>query len=448
MNLAYKYPIIYWNTGCLISDAGFTKEDEDEYNRDDVETKKATTKYGKMAAAIGRFQTAGIQIAPPNINTSSYTFTPNVEKNEISFGLRGITRIGDDLIENIIANRPYTSIADFQSKVKCNKTQMYSLIKSGAFDEFGDRKKLLEDYTMSIADTKEQLDMRNALSLVRRKVLDGIGLDFECALVLFDSYLKKKQFKEGNFRLLDETAYGFWERNLDMDLLIPHEGQYEWAIESDKWRVYKVKLLAPMKKYIAEHKMDLLIKLNEDILGDVMDKYGEGNISSWEMSSLSCYIHEHELAKVPYGIYGLTDYSSLSDNPVVATVLNIKGHQVPIFEIYRIAGTVLDRDKLKNNVTLLTREGVVQVKIYGDAFSKYDRQISEKLPDGKKKVIEKSWFSRGEKIIVTGIRRDGMFFAKKYSKTPYHLVEKIESISETGVLTTIAERKGTGSEEE
>ena len=91
-------------------------------------------------------------------------------------------------------------------------------------------------------------------------------------------------------------------------------------------------------------------------------------------------------------------------------------------------------------VTLLTNDSVVTVKIFGDAFTHYDRQISEKQSDGTKKVVEKSWLSRGNKIIVTGIRRDSNFIAKKYKNTPYHLVELITSIDDNGYIKTQTER--------
>ena len=91
-------------------------------------------------------------------------------------------------------------------------------------------------------------------------------------------------------------------------------------------------------------------------------------------------------------------------------------------------------------ITLLTNDSVVTVKIFGDAFTHYDRQISEKQPNGTKKVVEKSWLSRGNKIIVTGIRRENNFIAKKYKNTPYHLVELITSISDDGYITTQKER--------
>ena len=79
-------------------------------------------------------------------------------------------------------------------------------------------------------------------------------------------------------------------------------------------------------------------------------------------------------------------------------------------------------------------------KIFGDVFNHYDRQISERGADGKKHVIQKSFFSRGNKIIVTGMRRENMFIAKKYKNTPYHLVELITEIAEDGSIKTVGER--------
>ena len=89
---------------------------------------------------------------------------------------------------------------------------------------------------------------------------------------------------------------------------------------------------------------------------------------------------------------------------------------------------------------LLTTTGVVAVKIYG-TFEAYDRQISVRGADGKKHVIEKSLFTRGNKIIVTGIRTDDSFLAKVYKATPYHRVEQITDI-QGGRLVIKTERAG------
>ena len=76
-----------------------------------------------------------------------------------------------------------------------------------------------------------------------------------------------------------------------------------------------------------------------------------------------------------------------------------------------------------------------------DVFSHYYRQL-EGGDDGKIHVIEKSWFARGSKIIVSGIRRGEVFLGKKYARTPWHLVEKIESVDEDGHVVVRHERAG------
>ena len=46
-------------------------------------------------------KTSGIDIETPDINKSTYTFTPDAELNIIRYGLSGITRVSDDLIKEI-----------------------------------------------------------------------------------------------------------------------------------------------------------------------------------------------------------------------------------------------------------------------------------------------------------------------------------------------------------
>ena len=173
------------------------------------------------------------------------------------------------------------------------------------------------------------------------------------------------------------------------------------------------------------------------------DKYCLGSISKWEMDAVSCYFHHHELEHINSFKYQLSDYFELPENPEIDRIVPMNGRDIPLYKIKRIAGTVLDKDKAKKNITLLTTEGVVTVKIYGDVYNHYDKQISEKDPvTGKKKVLEKSIFSRGNKVIITGIRRENEFLAKKYKNTPYHLVELITSVKDNGDLITQEKRYG------
>ena len=191
-----------------------------------------------------------------------------------------------------------------------------------------------------------------------------------------------------------------------------------------------------VRPYIQKNAADLLVAVNTKLTQDTWNKYCLGSLSKWEMDSVSFYSHEHELIDLDMDRYELTDFADLPEDPIIDRVTPIKGKQVPILKLFRICGTVLDRDKSKKTVTLLTTSGVVTVKIFGGVFSNYDKQISEKGPDGKKHVIQKSMFSRGNKIIVCGVRDGDSFRAKKYSKTPFHLVEQIVEVNKDGTMIT------------
>ncbi len=97
---------------------------------------------------------------------------------------------------------------------------------------------------------------------------------------------------------------------------------------------------------------------------------------------------------------------------------------------------------MHTKVTLLTTDGVVTVKLYAGAFSHYNKQISKPLPNGKKEVVEPSWFTRGNKILVTGFRRGNKFFPRKYKNSIYqHTIALITSIEDNGDLILKTERE-------
>lgn len=473
LNLAFKYPIVFWNCACLITDSGgleqeqeeeniyseeaqyincieeFTEdeeednedEDEDEEEKESIKKKKKvkTVNFGKIATAIGKMKTIGIEVAPPDINKSGYTFSPEVETNTIRYGLSGITRVGEEIIQNILSNRPYSTLQDFLSKVKVTKPQMVNLIKSGAFDSFGEREEVMKKYIISISSPKTRLTLQNMRMLIDNNYIPP-HLDFQIRLFNFNKYLKN--FKYENKYLLNDIALNFFDKNFDIDELITMDNsEYQYAILQTKWdKIYK-KGMDPVRDFLKKHQEELLKEVNEGLIKELWDKYCNGNISKWEMDSVSYYSHDHELKNVDCARYNFSDYSYLSENPEIDRIIEIKGKKIPLFKLHRIIGTVLDKDKNKKTVTILTTSGVVTVKIYGGVYSYYDRQISKKDPKtGKKKVIEKSWFSRGNKIIVTGIRQEDGFLAKKYKNTPYHLVELIEKVKDDGSILIRSER--------
>lgn len=329
--------------------------------------------------------------------------------------------------------RPYTSVADLTSRVKANKTQVINLIKSGAFDSFGDRVEIMRQYINSISDTKKRITLQNM------KMLCDFGLipdeyDLQRRVYNFNKYIKK--FKWESYYTLDGIALNFYEKHFDMDKLEPSENSESgFMIKQTIWdNIYKhhMDIIRP---WVRKNADTLLEQVNERLTKDMWNKYCQGSLSKWEMDAVSFYSHEHELAGIRKDLYEIADFSRIPKKPVVERELPIKGRKIPIFKLYRIAGTILDKDKNKKTVTLLTTDGVVTVKIFGQVFTHYDKQISEKGADGKKHVLRKSEFTRGNKIIVTGIRTgENEFLAKKYARTPHHLIETIEAVDENGKL--------------
>lgn len=450
MNLAHNYPIIFWNTANLIVDSGamnleeeiFEDSSEDDDNEEEEKIKNSSADYGRIAAAIGKMKSRGIYFSLPNINTSKISFSPDLEKNQILYGLRGITRIGNQLIKDIILNRPYSSIEDFLQKVKVNKLQMIALIKSGAFDDFyKNRDEVMNHYLKIISEPKKRITLQNMQMLIKMDLIP-IELKQEVKIFNFNKYLKK--FKEEDYYNLDNIAIKFYLDNYDFnnleDVIVNNEYSHG-KIKQKIWdNIYK-KEMESVRKWMKENQKSILDKLNSALLDEEKNKYAQGSISKWEMDSLSFYYHDHELNKLKNNAYYIDDFFEIDDNDFEGSFKTKDGTNIKLYKIHRIAGTVIDKDKNKSTVSLLTTTGVVIVKIWKNQFAIWDKQISEKDNEGKKHVIEKSWFTRGNKMIITGIKRDGTFIPKKYKNTSFPLFEKIEELSDDGfILSSKTER--------
>ena len=121
------------------------------------------------------------------------------------------------------------------------------------------------------------------------------------------------------------------------------------------------------------------------------------------------------------------DFFKLSEEPEIEYSFVPKNgeREIKVYKIHTIIGTVIDKNKMKNTVTLLTPTGVVEVKIYKNQFAIYDKQISEMGADGHKHIKEKSWFSRGTLLRIQGIRRGNNFIPKKTKSSIYPIIMKI-----------------------
>ena len=423
--LAARFNPIYWNTACLIVNSGATDE-----------TAGKSTDYGKIAKAIGDIMSSGIQVSLANINKSDFGFKPDIENNQILYGLKGLLNVGDDLISEIIAKRPYKSIRDFMNKVNVKKQSMISLIKAGAFDEMMDRKICMGWYIWETCDKKKNLTLQNMPGLTRYGLLPTDTEERRTAsrIYEFNRYLKavckhsKEEYKLDT-RAIDFLCEMGYEDLINDNML----NAKQWDKKYQTW-------MDIFRNWIAGDKANILHQLNSIIFKEAWDKYAKGNISAWEMEAMCFYYHEHELAHLNNDKYGFKDFFNLPEEPIVERSFYKGGKTINIFELCKICGTCIAKDKTKSTVTLLTTTGVVTVKFNKEYFSMFDKQISQKNADGTKSIKEKSWFNRGNMIVVNGMRNGDNFVAKKYAADPGHTLYRISSIDDNGNLELQIER--------
>ena len=421
--LAMAFHPVYWNTACLIVNSGATDEEIG-----------GSTDYGKIAKAIGDIRSAGIDVSLANINRSEFGFAPDAEHNRILFGLKGLLNVGDELVLDIINNRPYVSPRDFLNRVKPSKQAMISLIKSGAFDEMMDRKTCMAWYLWEVCDKKKRITLQNMSSLIKNDLLPSDTEEYVLAkrVYEFNRYLKAIcKYSATDYRI-DERAINFLtELGLDSIIEVVENNFY---VNVKKWDKVYQSYMDVFRSWMTQNQNDILQSLNEKIFLEDWNKYAKGNISSWEMEVLCFYYHEHELKNVNTNKYGFVNFFSLPEEPIVDHTFVRGGKEVHLYKLHKICGTCIAKNKTKSTVTLLTPDGVVEVKFRKEYFSLFDKQISERGEDGVKHVKEKSWFNRGNMIVVMGVRNGDNFVAKKYSSSSGHQLYHIDSIDKDGDL--------------
>ncbi|WP_291423440.1 DNA polymerase III subunit alpha [Deinococcus sp.] len=118
----------------------------------------------KVAEYVSDARKMDLHVLPPDINRSSSDFA--VAGEEILFGLYAIKGLGEGAVLRILEEReksgPYRSLADFCSRLGnkvCNRKALESLIKSGAFDAFGERHQLMESLEDALEDAAGTADI-------------------------------------------------------------------------------------------------------------------------------------------------------------------------------------------------------------------------------------------------------------------------------------------------
>jgi DNA polymerase-3 subunit alpha len=441
--LATNFDPIFWNTAYLIVNSGSLEDEDSESD------KQESTSYTKLAKAIGQIQAAGIKISLADINKSFFGFLPDPENNQILFGLKGMLNVGDDLVQEIIMNRPYSSPRDFLNKVKINKQGMISLIKGGAFDHMMPRKECMAWYIWETCDKKKRITLQNMGGLMKYGLLPEDSEDRVMArrIYEFNRYLKAITVPANKLKpyyVLDERAMNFLV-DIGREDIVCQNGNIFCILKTDWDKIYQ-KWMDIFRVWISDNQEHILDSLNKCIFLEDWNKYAKGNLSSWEMEALCFYYHEHELANVNMNRYGFANFFELPEEPEVEKTFWKGNKQINMYKLYKICGTCIAKNKIKSTVSLLTVDGVVDVKFRKEYFALFDKQISARGEDGNKHIIEKSWFNRGSMIIVQGIRMEDMFVSKKYASSGGHQLYKIDEV--IGDEIVIRTSRAQGDEEE
>jgi DNA polymerase III subunit alpha len=103
----------------------------------------------KVAQYIEECRRMGIEVLPPDVNSSARDFT--VVGNKIRFGMGAIKNVGDNAVEAIVnerANGPYRDVFDFCGRLDSrvtNRRIVESLNRAGAFDSTGWNRREVEE---------------------------------------------------------------------------------------------------------------------------------------------------------------------------------------------------------------------------------------------------------------------------------------------------------------
>lgn len=453
LNLAYKYNILYWNTANLIVDSGSYDTESND-----------STNYGKMGTAIANIKKEGVNIEFPLINSAEFGFTPDLKHNDIVFGLKGINGINTDLSHLIIQNRPYKNMVDFGKKMLDTKivkpSQMIKLIKAGCFnylhspDRTVTMKWYLKHYLFKHIGqlTLAQLDKlkeKKLIPLEYRKAVQTLALkdyilDDEGLYEIYNDPNKKilKRGYHDRYYILDNKAQPLFNEFFSEDSIVKVVNEF-YVVSEKKIIKETEKIIEPFREWLTSP--DAVKKYNQSLMQDLWNKYAEGTTAKWSMESLCYYDDEHELEHVDEKQYGIVNFNSLPDEPPVydwySRKVNGEWKQMPKYKIVRIAGTVLHADNFHHTVSLLTKYGPVLCKLNKGHYAFYSKRISQVDENGKKNVIENSWLTRGNLLLISGIRRDDQFWPMIYNDTIYkHTINLIKTVNEDGTLDLQVER--------
>ena len=136
---------------------------------------------GKMGVFINECDRLHIRVLPPSVNKSDMEFKADAEKHTILFGLKAIKGMGESVASGVIADRPYSGLADFVQRAnggKIGTSNVVKLIKAGAIPTKDKRKILITFANMVFENEYKEKSFHEMASLPKISILkDEYGID-------------------------------------------------------------------------------------------------------------------------------------------------------------------------------------------------------------------------------------------------------------------------------
>ena len=195
----------------------------------------------RLAIEITECKHMGISVLSPDINESFVEFAVVPNENKIRFGMSAVKGVGVGAVEEVLRARedgPFTSVEDFARRVstsKFNRKAWESLIKSGAFDDMGDRSDLLFNLD-SITSFASKLQKEATSG--QTNLFGMLGGD-DAASVQSTLHLQKAPVKH------DDKERLMWEREL--------LGLYISAHPLDRYETYLSEQTQPLTQLVPEY---------------------------------------------------------------------------------------------------------------------------------------------------------------------------------------------------
>ncbi len=318
----------------------------------------------------------GINILPPDINESFKDFS--ISGENIRFGLAAVKNVGEAAIDSIISAREkgrFSSFMDFLTRTdlrKTNKRVIESLIKCGAFDSLGHkRRQLIQHYEEAMdAAQRRQKETQSAQSSFFDEFDSGSPIkngmkSYEMPEV--------SEWDQKELLAVEKEALGFYIsghpllRFADRLKLVTNSDSSNLNDKKDKDTVTIAGVISSLVEKQTRRKDTMCNVTLEDLQGSV-------NIIFWADTYKKCYsvLHEDE----PVVIQGIIDVGDESLKIIAQEAITLsKALENP----YKQVRFMVNADKISNETIMSLNETIK--KYHG----KYDGYLH--IINGKSETI-------------------------------------------------------------